>query len=102
MLQLLDALAHAHGQGLVHRDIKPGNVLLMDPEGEVVKLSDFGLAKSFQHAGLSGMTVTGGVGGTPAFMPREQLINFKYTKPTSDVWSMGAMLYYLLTGQFVR
>ena len=65
-----------------------------------MRLSDFGLAKSFQQAGLSGMSMTGGYAGTPVFMPREQITNFKYVKPVSDVWSMGATIYNLLTGAF--
>jgi serine/threonine protein kinase len=61
-----------------------------------------GLAKNFQRAGFSGMTVTGQVAGTPGFMPREQVTNFKLVKPTCDVWSMGATFYNMLTGQFPR
>jgi serine/threonine protein kinase len=68
----------------------------------VAKVSDFGLAKSFQKAGFSGMTATGAAAGTYPFMPREQLTNFKFVKPVSDVWSMGATFYFLLTGQFPR
>ena len=65
-----------------------------------MRLSDFGLAKRFQQAGLSGMSMTGGYAGTPVFMPREQITNFKYVKPVSDVWSMGATIYNMLTGAF--
>jgi serine/threonine-protein kinase len=102
MLQALDGLAHAHRKGFVHRDIKPPNILLTNARDGVAKLSDFGLAKSFQQAGFSGMTVTGRYAGTFPFMPREQLTNFKLVKPVSDVWSAGATLYFLLTGQVPR
>lgn len=98
ILQALGGLSYAHERDLVHRDIKPHNVLLTAKRDGVAKLSDFGLAKNFQKAGFSGMTVTGTVGGTLAFMPREQLTNFKRVKPVGDVWSMGATFYYMLTG----
>jgi serine/threonine protein kinase len=100
ILQSLEALAHAHAKGFVHRDLKPSNILLSFERNNVIaKLSDFGLAKSFEKAGLSGLTLTGNYAGTPYFIPREQLINFKYAKPVSDVWSMGATIYNMLTGQ---
>jgi eukaryotic-like serine/threonine-protein kinase len=101
-LQALDGLSFAHEQGFIHRDIKPENILLVDAEMKVVKLTDFGLAKSFQYAGLSGMTATGFAAGTLQFMPREQLTNFRLLRPASDVWSMGATLYYMLTLRYVR
>jgi len=101
-LEALDGLAYAHEQGFVHRDLKPENLLLADRSGAGAKVTDFGLAKSFQQAGLSGMTATGAVAGTLYFMPREQLTHFRLLKPVSDVWSMGATLYHMLTGAYPR
>ncbi len=99
-LQALEGLAFAHAAGFVHRDIKPDN-LLLGSDG-AAKLTDFGLAKSFEQAGLSGMTATGASAGTLSFMPREQITSFRQLRPVSDVWSMGATLYYMLTRQYTR
>jgi serine/threonine protein kinase len=99
MLEALEGLAFAHDKGYVHRDLKPANILLTHAGGGA-KVSDFGFAKGFQKAGLSGMTATGAAAGTFTFMPREQIVNFKYVKPPSDVWSMAATFYHLLTGRY--
>jgi pSer/pThr/pTyr-binding forkhead associated (FHA) protein len=103
LLQTLIGLAFVHEQGFVHRDLKPHNILLTGQEGQwITKLSDLGLAKSFEQAGFSGMTATGSFAGSFPFMPREQVINFKRVQPTSDVWAMGATCYLLLTGTYPR
>jgi serine/threonine protein kinase len=96
----LEGLAAAHDAGFVHRDIKPENVLL-GGDG-AARLADFGLAKSFQRAGLSGLTATGTVAGTVEFMPREQLTSYREVRPTTDVWSLAATLYFLLSGRYPR
>lgn len=104
MLQALEGLAYAHSQRFIHRDLKPPNILLSGMEGQwSAKIADLGLAKNFEEAGLSGMTVTTrGFAGSLVYMPREQIINFKYIKPVSDVWSIGATYYHLLTGRLPR
>jgi serine/threonine protein kinase len=103
MLQVLDGLSYAHAKGFVHRDLKPHNMLLTDGTPAVAKVSDFGLAKNFEQAGFSGFTATGAVvAGTFAFMAREQLIDFRFVKPVSDVWSAAATLYFLVTAYFPR
>src|SRR5688572_12208897 len=101
-LEVLEGLAYAHDQGFVHRDIKPENILLAETDLKTPKLADFGLAKSFELAGLSGMTATGVVAGTLYFMPREQITHFRLLRPASDVWSMGATLYHMLTLRYPR
>ena len=103
MLQSLEGLAFVHDKGFVHRDLKPENILLKGQrQNRVAKICDLGFAKNFEQAGFSGMTMTGAYAGTPLFMPREQLTNFKYVKPTSDVWSLAATFYVMLTGTLPR
>jgi serine/threonine-protein kinase len=99
IIDSLEGMEYAHEMEYVHRDIKPQNILLQNVNGkQIAKIGDFGMAKNFNIAGFSGMTVTGSYGGTPPFMPREQVINFKYVKPVTDVWALGATFYNLLTG----
>jgi pSer/pThr/pTyr-binding forkhead associated (FHA) protein len=99
-LESAEGLAAAHEKGFVHRDLKPDNLLLA--EDGAARIADFGLAKSFQQTGLSGMTATGAVAGTFHFMPREQLTAYRDVRPVSDVWSLAATLYFLLTGAYAR
>ena len=97
--QMLAALAHAHERGIVHRDVKPSNVLLGGGKGKrVVKLADFGLARAFDDCKLSGLTFQGEVGGTPAYMAPEQVTHYRDVKPAADQYSTAATLYHLLTG----
>ena len=119
ILQALDGLQYAHtaeipfvvqangvigpGRGLVHRDVKPANLFLVGSGRTcIVKVGDYGLAKAFDVAGLSGQTRTGAMSGTPYFTPRQQVVNFKYAKPEVDVWAAAASLYFMLTGAFPR
>src|SRR5262249_8513848 len=100
--QVLRALAHAHGRRYVHRDIKPGNVLLAETlEGRrTVKVADFGLARVYQASQLSGLTMGGDIGGTPAYLPPEQIPHFRDVSPAADQYSTSAMLYHMLTGKY--
>jgi len=102
-IQVLDALAHAHARGLVHRDIKPANILLAElPDGKrQVKLADFGLARVYRASQISGLTHVGDLGGTPAYMPPEQITNYREVMPAADQYSTAAMLYHMLTGNWV-
>ena len=94
-LEVLAALAEAHRVGLVHRDVKPGNILLT-ADGHA-KIADFGIAKSVQESSLSDLTVTGQVLGTPAYLAPEQLDGVA-ASPRSDVYALGVVLYEALTG----
>jgi pSer/pThr/pTyr-binding forkhead associated (FHA) protein len=100
--QVLRGLEQAHQNGFVHRDIKPENILIANTaEGLTVKISDFGLAKSFRGVGLSGLTFSGEMRGTVPFMPPEQMLDFKTVTPLADLYATAATLYYLLTCQYV-
>ena len=94
----------AEGQavvGLVHRDLKPANIFLGGDSGLVPKIADIGVAKFYGQGG-SCDTRTGTVAGSPATMPRQQAVNFKYAGPEVDVWAAAASLFKLLTGEYPR
>ncbi|HEX8709574.1 MAG TPA: protein kinase [Pyrinomonadaceae bacterium] len=97
--QALDALAFAHNKGYIHRDIKDQNILVSGAwPSYSSKLTDFGLAKSFTQTGMSGVTMAGDVAGTFAYMPPEQIRDFRNVRPSSDIYAMGMTAYSLLTG----
>jgi pSer/pThr/pTyr-binding forkhead associated (FHA) protein len=119
ILQVLDGLEYTHnaeiphvklndgnfgkGKGLVHRDLKPANIFLTELDDQIIlKIGDYGLSKAFDLAGLSGHSMTGTMAGTPVFIPRQQVLEFKYAKPEVDVWAAAASLYYMLTGNLPR
>lgn len=112
IVQVLEGLNYAHNveiavagtaapaHGVVHRDIKPENILLhYNAAGQyTAKIADFGLSKAFHQADRDGWTRTGDIGGSLAYISRQQIINYKYAKAEVDVWSTVAVLYFLLTG----
>ena len=93
MARVATALAHAHAQGVVHRDVKPANVMV-DPATDSVKVTDFGIARITDAS----RTKTGLVLGTPSFMSPEQMTG-RRLDGRSDLYSLGVMLFQLLTGE---
>jgi serine/threonine-protein kinase len=100
MSQTLVALAHAHKKGVVHRDVKAGNLLVAKIGGrDVVKLADFGLARIYHESSHSGLTLERDVPGTVGSLPPEQITDGRNVDPRADLYGVGATLYSLLTAQ---
>ena len=94
--EVADALSYAHSQGVVHRDVKPENILL--ESGHAV-VADFGIARAVAAAGADKLTATGIAVGTPAYMSPEQAAGSRDLDGRSDLYSLGCVLYEMLAGQ---
>ncbi|MGE5184627.1 MAG: serine/threonine protein kinase [Acidobacteriota bacterium] len=100
MLQACEGISEAHALGIIHRDIKPSNFFITRrPDGSnLLKILDFGISKAGGD-GLSELTGTQTVVGTPTYMAPEQMQTARSTDPRSDIWSMGVVMYQLLAGR---
>jgi hypothetical protein len=96
-VQVADALEHARARNVVHRDVKPENIIVQS-DGHA-KLADFGLAKNMLTSGASGLTRPGDGLGTLPYMPPEQIADALYADHRSDIYSLGATIYHMLTGE---
>ncbi len=96
-------LSEAHGMGIIHRDIKPGNIMLTQQGGEpdVAKVVDFGLVKDMESDPDPAVSQADAVVGTPRYMSPETIIAYHQVDARSDLYSLGAVAYFLLTGEHV-
>ncbi len=99
MLQACEGIAEAHALGIIHRDIKPSNFFITQrPDGSMLlKILDFGISKT--PVGYEDLTGTQTVIGTPSYMAPEQMKSGRSADPRSDIWSIGVVIYQLLTGR---
>jgi serine/threonine-protein kinase len=101
LLQTCEALREAHSIGLIHRDVKPGNLFAarVGAVNDVAKLLDFGLAKSMVRSDGLELTQDGAITGSPLYMSPEQALDDHEPDARSDIYSLGAVAYYMLTGR---
>jgi hypothetical protein len=101
--QVLGALAEAHGIGLIHRDVKPANVILCERGGQsdVAKVFDFGLVRAAGEPGDPALTGANVITGTPLFLSPEAIRSPDGVDARSDLYAVGGVAYYLLTGRYV-
>jgi serine/threonine-protein kinase len=95
--EIADAIRYAHGRGMLHRDIKPDNILLA--RSGHAKLADYGLVKLADDAALAALTASGTIMGTPHYISPEQAAADRVPDIRSDIYSLGATLHHLLTGE---
>ena len=96
--EVADALAYAHARGVIHRDIKPDNILL-DKESGRAMVTDFGIARAIQEGSDSRLTATGVAIGTPAFMSPEQAAGDREIDGRTDLYALGVVAYQMLSGR---
>lgn len=104
VLQMITgALAEAHGRGLIHRDIKPANIVLSERGGmlDVATVLDFGLAREIDRPKDAGATFDGKIVGTPLYLAPESILDADAADPRSDIYALGAVAYFMLTGTTV-
>ena len=100
VVRTLEGLQFAHAQEIVHRDVKPTNILVYHTGRKLqVKLADFGLAKNYVDSGFSDCSASNEICGTLAYMPPEQIMNCRYAKPTCDIYATGVCLYLLISNR---
>jgi hypothetical protein len=101
--QVAGSLSEAHGAGLIHRDVKPANVILCERGGlpDVAKVVDFGLVKDILRTGPTGLTQVDAITGTPLYLSPEAITEPDHVDARSDLYALGAVGYFLLTGKSV-